>query len=303
MALTLGGVIPAVLTPVDADLMPDYGRHLEHCLKLIEQGATGLSPLGTSGEAASFSAAERMRILERLIEGGVPPDRLLPGTGAAALTDTIELTRHALSVGVTSVLMVPPFYYKGVSDEGLFRGYARVVETVADDGLRVVLYHIPPVTAVALSLDLVGRLREEFPATFAGVKDSSGDFTNLVGLVDRFPGLAVFTGTEPLLAPLMRIGGVGTISGLANVATPELRRIVDGAKDSSRIPEIEDMQMRVSRLRAAAVRSTSIVALKAMVAEERSAPSWRLVRPPLTPATAEAGAKLATTMRQLLGRE
>jgi 4-hydroxy-tetrahydrodipicolinate synthase len=294
-------VIPAVLTPIDAELRPDHARHLEHCRQLLAEGCSGLSPLGTSGEAQSFSASERMAVLEALVEGGIPPDRLLPGTGAAALSDTIALTRHALSLGVTSVLMVPPFYYKGVSDEGLFRSFARIVEEVADERLKVVLYHIPPVTTVPLSLDLVGRLRAEFPGIFVGVKDSSGDFTNLVGLVDRFPGLAVFTGTESLVLPLMRMGGAGAISGIANIAAPEMRVIVEGAGSADETAAA-DMHLRIARLRAAVVKTVSITALKSVLAEVRGAPSWRLVRPPLLPATAEAGASLAATMRQVLGR-
>ncbi|HHY48135.1 MAG TPA: dihydrodipicolinate synthase family protein, partial [Alphaproteobacteria bacterium] len=199
MAMQLGGVISAVLTPLNDDLTPDHSGHLAHCRQLLGEGCDGLSPLGTSGEGNSFSVEERIAILEALLRGGISPDILLPGTGASSLSDTIALTRHALSVGVTSVLMVPPFYYKNVSEDGLFAAYARIIEGVGDDRLRVVLYHIPPVTAVPIGYGLVARLRDAFGGIVAGVKDSSMDFGNMSGYVDRFPGFAVLSGGEPLV--------------------------------------------------------------------------------------------------------
>ena len=144
MPMKLGGVIAAVLTPLNDDLSPDTGEHAAHCRRLLDEGCDGLSPLGTSGESMSFSVRERMGILEALLKDGLSPDLLLPGTGAASITDTIELTRHALSLGVTSVLMLPPFYYKAVSEDGLVDAFSRIADGVNDDRLRVVLYHIRP---------------------------------------------------------------------------------------------------------------------------------------------------------------
>lgn len=144
------GVFCAALTPLDQDLNPNYRAFTDHCRYLIDEGCTGVALLGTTGEANSFSADERMRLLEAALAGGVAPAQLMPGTGVAALPETVALTRHALSVGVTTVVLLPPFYYKGVSEDGLVAAYSRIIEGVGDDRLRVVLYHIPQMSGVAI---------------------------------------------------------------------------------------------------------------------------------------------------------
>ncbi len=145
------------------DLHPDHDRYVRHCRWLIEQDV-GLAVFGTNSEANSLAVDEKMSLLETLVDAGIPVDRLMPGTGCSALTDTVELTRHALSLGVNHVLMLPPFYYKGVTDEGLFRSYAQIIERVGSDALRIYLYHIPPVSQVPLGLALIERLLAAFRA-------------------------------------------------------------------------------------------------------------------------------------------
>ncbi|MFD0936383.1 dihydrodipicolinate synthase family protein, partial [Methylobacterium trifolii] len=211
-ALHPRGIFSAAPTPLTADYRPDHGLFLDHARRLLEAGCDGISLLGTTGEANSLSLPDRKALLEAVVAGGIAPGRLMPGTGMAALTDAVDLTRHALSLGVATVLMLPPFYYKAVTDEGLFAAYAEVIERVADPRLRVVLYHYPQVSGVSLSHALIGRLRERYPAIVTGIKDSSGDFDNLTAMVERFPGLAVLTGADPLVLPLLRAGGAGGIT-------------------------------------------------------------------------------------------
>ena len=160
-----------------------------------------------------------MKLLETLVGADIPVDRLMPGTGCSALTDTVELTRHALSLGVNNVLTLPPFFYKGVTDEGLFRSYAQIIERVGSDALRIYLYHIPPVSQVPLSLALIERLLAAFPGVIAGVKDSSGDWSNTQAMLERFQphGFDVFAGSENFLLATMRAGGVGCITATGNV--------------------------------------------------------------------------------------
>ena len=153
------GVFCAALTPVGEDLAPDHARFAAHCRRLLEDGCDGIALLGTTGEANSFSTGERQALLEATVAAGIAPERLLPGTGVAALTETVALTRHALSLGVTTVVMLPPFYYKGVTEDGLFAAYAEVVQRVADPRLRVVLYHIPQMSAVPIPFPVIARLR------------------------------------------------------------------------------------------------------------------------------------------------
>ncbi|PWK66446.1 dihydrodipicolinate synthase family protein [Aminobacter sp. AP02] len=169
------GVFSAAATPINADLSPDHALLAKHCQRLLDEGCHGVALLGTTGEANSFSLGERKAMLESVVKAGVAANKLMPGTGVAAIPETIELTRHALSVGIDKVVMLPPFYYKGVSDDGLFDTYACILEGIADDRLKVVLYHIPQVSGIALSVELVGRLVEAFPKTVVGIKESKGE--------------------------------------------------------------------------------------------------------------------------------
>src|SRR5436853_4892655 len=182
----LSGVLAPVLTPFRSDLSPDAARFVRHCRWLLAQGCAGLAVFGTTSEANSLSVEEREALLEQLLGEGIEAGRLLPGTGCCAISDTVRLTRAAVRAGCAGVLMLPPFYYKGVSDEGLFRAFAEVIERVGDARLRVYLYHIPPVAQVGFSGNLIGRLLAAYPRAIAGMKDSSGDWSNTKAMLDAF---------------------------------------------------------------------------------------------------------------------
>jgi 4-hydroxy-tetrahydrodipicolinate synthase len=286
------GVFSAALTPLDAELAPDHAAFVAHAKRLIEQGCDGIAMLGTTGEANSFTVSERMALLEATVAGGVAPTRLLPGTGVAALPDTVALTRHALSLGVTTVVMLPPFYYKGVSDDGLFASYAQVVERVGDGRLRVVLYHIPPMSAVPISFGLIERLRARFPDTFSGIKDSSGDLGNMQWLVKAFPGLAVLAGADPLMLPLLKSGGAGCITATSNLVASDLAFVFRHHADSARKAEVEAAQTRIVAARNLASRFSQIASLKVLLAARTNSPGWRRLRPPLMPLAQEEAAAL-----------
>ncbi|MBR0659084.1 dihydrodipicolinate synthase family protein [Neoroseomonas oryzicola] len=293
-ALHPTGVFSAALTPFDADLAPDHAAFVAHAKRLLDQGCDGIAMLGTTGEANSLTTAERQALLEATVAGGVAPDRLLPGTGVAALPDTIALTRHALSCGVTTVVMLPPFYYKGISDDGLFAAYAEVIERVADPRLRVVLYHIPPMSAVPITFPVIERLRARYPGTFTGIKDSSGDLANMKALVKTFPGLSVLAGADPLMLPLLKEGGAGCITATSNLVAADLAFIFRHHADPARAAEVEAAQARVVAARNQVSRFPQIASLKAMLAERTGQPGWRRLRPPLLALTNdEAAAMLA----------
>src|SRR3954471_5516934 len=188
------GVIAAALTPMREDLSVDRPAFAAHCRRLLDAGCHGLGIFGTTGEANSLSIEERIAAWEALVEDGIPADALLPGTGACALPDAVRLSRSALELGAPGVLVLPPFYYKGVSDDGIFRFFAELIERVADDRLRVFLYHIPPMAAVGFSYDLIGRLLDAYPRVIAGTKDSAGDPERIERLCKEFPQLTVFAG-------------------------------------------------------------------------------------------------------------
>jgi 4-hydroxy-tetrahydrodipicolinate synthase len=228
----LRGVLAPNLTPFEDDGRIAETLYVEHARRLLDEGCAGLVPFGTTGEAASVGIEERIRLLDRLVESGIPASRLLPGTGLTSLPDAVRLTQHATALGCAGVLVLPPFYYKVVSDEGLFAYFARLIEGVDDPALRVVLYHIPQVAGVGFSVPLVRRLREAFPETVVGIKDSSGDWANTSALLG-IDGLAVYPGTELLLPRALIAGSPGCITATANVNAPALARLARGVGDDS----------------------------------------------------------------------
>jgi 4-hydroxy-tetrahydrodipicolinate synthase len=289
-----GGVWAPAITPFRQDLSPDPERFARHARWLLANGCSGLAAFGTNSEANSLTAEERMMLLEFLVAHGVSPGRLMPGTGCCALTDTVRLTAHAVGLGCAGVLMLPPFYYKGVSDEGLFRSFSEVIERVGDARLRVYLYHIPPVAQVAISIPLIERLLKRYPQTVAGLKDSSGDWNNTKAVLDAFAGAGfdVFAGSEVFLLSNMRHGGVGCISATANVNPAAIHRVFANWRG----PDAERMQEQITATRAVVYKYPMIPALKAVVARGFADPEWVIVRPPLVELTAGQRESLASEL-------
>lgn len=280
MTPVLTGVYCAAVTPVQANLLPDLGAIAAHARALIADGCDGVALLGTTGEANSFSLKERQQMLEAAV-AAVGAGRLLPGTGVNALPETVELTRHALSLGVTRVVMLPPCYYKGVSDEGLFRAYAQVIETLGDSRLQVVLYHIPQVSGVPIGHDLIERLVTAFPGTVVGIKDSAGKIDNMAAMIARFPGFAVLAGADPLLLPLLGMGGAGCITATSNLVADSLATVFRHHADPARKAEVAAAQARINAFRDLSNSYTQIPAIKAMVAFRHGRALWTRARPPL----------------------
>jgi len=297
MSFAVSGVNSAVATPVNADLSPDIGALAEQCQWLLANGCEGLAILGTTGEANSFSVAERQGIVEGLLKAGTAPERLIPGTGTAAIPDTVALTRHALANGITRVVMLPPYYYKGVSDEGLFDAYARVIEGVGDERLRVLLYHIPQMSAVPLSYELIGRLIAAFPEVVAGIKDSSGNRENLLGMVKAFPGFAVIAGPDPLFLDLLREGGAGCITGASNLIPDVLRTIYDNFERDP--AKAEAAQAEAIKWRNLSLTYSQMPTIKALIGARTGNAGWRRMRPPFVALTAEQAAEVAKQAAEL----
>ena len=285
----MNGVFAAVLTPMRDDLAIDRAAFAAHCRRLLDAGCHGLGIFGTTGEANSLSVGERIDAWEALVADGVPAGVLLPGTGACALPDAVELSRAALDLGTPGVLALPPFYYKGVSDDGLFRFFAELIERVGDDRLRLFLYHIPPQTVIGFSPELIGRLLDAYPGIVAGTKDSAGDAERIERLCTQFPQLTVFAGTEALLLDTLRWGGAGTISATVNVTATLAREVYDlhaAGKDASAA------QARLTERRRYLERFPVIPALKAIVREQTGDALWANLRPPLDPLDAGTAREL-----------
>lgn len=285
----MSGVLSPVVTPFDADLQPDKARFVRHCQWLLSQDV-GLAVFGTNSEGNSLTTAEKIALLDTLVEAGLPPERMMPGTGTCALGDTVELTRHAVKLGCGGVLMLPPFYYKGNSDEGLYRSFSEVIQRVGDDRLRVYLYHIPPVAQVPITLTLIERLLKAYPGTVAGVKDSSGNWENTKAMLEQFQphGFDVFPGSESFLLPALRGGGAGCISATANVNPGPIARLAATWQQA----DADDQQASLDAVRNVFQSYVMIPALKTAIAHYGDDPDWVTVRPPLVELDAEQQADL-----------
>jgi 4-hydroxy-tetrahydrodipicolinate synthase len=289
----LSGVLCPVITPFDAKLDPDAVRLIRQCQWLLTQNV-GLAVFGTNSEANSLSVGEKIELLDRLVEAGVDTARMMPGTGCCALPDTVRLTAHAAKLGCAGVLMLPPFYYKDVSDDGIYASIAETIQRVGNDALRVYLYHIPPVAQVGYSVDLIDRLVRDFPKTVVGIKDSSGDWGNTKAMLDRqWDDFRVFVGSESFLLANMRNGGAGCISATANINPAAIDRLYQ----TWQADDADAQQAALNDIRGTTMVYPMIPALKATVAEFSGDGQWRAVRPPLVQLAADKSAELVRTRR------
>jgi len=272
----MSGVLAPVVTPFKADLSADTERLITHCKWLLSQDC-GLAVFGTNSEANSLTMDERFELLDSLVDAGLDPARMMPGTGCCSIFDSVALTKRAIQLGCGGVLMLPPFYYKAVSDEGIYRSFAQIIERCADDRLRIYLYHFPQMSAVPFSIDLIGRLLEDFPGIVVGMKDSSGDQANLEAVMKAFPGFGMFAGNETLLLANMRLGGAGCISATANVNPAGIVNLFNNWKADN----ANEVQAGLDIVREAVQQFVLIPAMKKMISHYGSDQEWNRVRPPL----------------------
>lgn len=283
-----GGINAAVLTAMNPDLTPNLDRMAAHAKWLLANGCNGLGILGTTGEANSFGLHERKAILEGLIARGVPAAVMMPGTGCASLTDTVELTLHAKAQGCRGVLLLPPFYYKNPSDDGLFAYFSEVAKRVGS-GIALYLYHFPQQSAVPFSLALIGRLLDAFPGVFKGVKDSSGDYANMKAMIDAFAarGFEVYSGSDEFVQRILAEGGAGCITAASN-ANSHWGGIVYAKRTG---PEADAAQAMLTATRKAATSVALIPGLREIIARSTGDDGWRTIRPPHLPLTPAEGDK------------
>ena len=273
------GVLAPVVTPFKKDLSPDTERFLDLCRWITSQKAN-LAVFGTNSEANSLSVKEKINLLEKLISSGISGDSLMPGTGCCSMSETVELTRLAVSLGCRGVLMLPPFYYKGVTDEGLFTYFSEVIERVNDEHLSIYLYHIPPISQIPLSSTLVNQLVSKYPEVVAGIKDSSGDWNQTESFHKlNLPNFRIFCGSESFLLKNMPVGGAGCISATANVNPLAINELFKNWAH----PDAELQQNRVNKIRNIFQRYPMIPALKETIALHSGDKEWSRVRAPLIP--------------------
>jgi 4-hydroxy-tetrahydrodipicolinate synthase len=271
-------LVVAVATPITPELQPDQDRLRAHCLWLMEQGCDGVTLFGTTGEGAEFTVADRRRALETLLKGGIAAKRSIASVGALAVPDVIELAKTTIDLGLDGALLMPPCVYRGgITEEGTFRFYARVIEGVGSDACRIYLYHFPDICGVPITPNVIRRLEEHFPKVIAGVKDSGGDIDFTEGLLRRFSHLSIFTGSETHLAQLLASGARGTICGLGNVMPRLMRALFDAGNAFERrkiVPHILSGDTILSR-------RPFIPSVKALLADAGDDGVWRRTLPPM----------------------
>jgi 4-hydroxy-tetrahydrodipicolinate synthase len=308
--MRIRGVLAPAVTPFKPDLSFDRERFISHCQWLLSKNC-GLAVFGTTSEANSLSAKERMILLDALVGARVDPSRMMPGTGCCSIIETVDLTAHAIRHGCAGVLMLPPFYYKDVSEEGLYRYFSEVVQRVGDSRLKIYLYHIPPVAIVGVTPKLVERLLKAYPSAIAGMKDSSGDWNNTKTFLDAFSkdGFDVFVGSESFLLANMRNGGAGTISAAANVNPAAIYELYSKSAVAPKAfgaisadLDLEALQARLDIVRQVFANKqfpSMIAAVKEAIAIYTNDPEWSRLRPPLIELTTQQTKLLAAELRAI----
>ena len=291
MSDPLSGVWSAAVTPMHDDLTVNLAAMVKHHQWLLANGCDGVAVLGTTGEANSFSVAERLDVIAAAAGSGIAKERLMIGTGCCALPDTIELTRAALDAGFNQILMLPPFYYKGVGDDGLFACYDQVIQKLADDRMRIVVYDFPAMTGLDIGTDLLVRLNKAYPATVVGVKDSSGNWDDMQAVARAIPGFRTFAGTEQYLLATLKEGGAGCITATGN-ATSNLCQAVYAAHLAGDAAAAEAAQDVATATRLMLQAHGAVPAMKELLARNTGDAAWRNMRPPILPLSAAGAAAL-----------
>ena len=281
----------ASATPLDATGQVDTALLGDHARSLFARGCDGVVLFGTTGEGSSFSAVERIAVVRALLGQGIAPERLALGVGFPAIHDAGGLCRDALALGLTQVLALPPYFYRDVTDDGLFDAYASLVDQVGNDRLRLTLYHIPQVSGVRVPPEVAARLRARYGRTIAGVKDSSADFPQFLAFRAAAPDVAVTVGCEPDIGRALAEGGAGTICGMGNVA-PELVQAMFKA----------DAPVAQMQSACGLVSGPFIALLKSMLAARSGDAGWLRVRAPLRSATMAHGTRLLAQLDALSAR-
>lgn len=289
------GVLVPILTPFNDDMTVATDLYVAHARRLLDQGCAGLVPFGTTGEALSVGIDERIAAIRTLVDAGVDPGLMIPGTGLSNVADTARLSRACLDMGCAGVMTLPPFYYKGVSEEGLHRHFVQLIEAIGEDA-RVFLYHIPPIAIVGIPVTLAARLHAEFPEQVVGIKDSSGEWDNTRALLG-VDGLIVYPGSELPLVEALELGAPGCISATANLNGRAIAELISAYFDGDG-QRVRDLQERVKRFRLLVQDYAPIPAQKRVLALAAGDDRWANVRPPLVEMPEEQGRELLDTLRR-----
>ena len=288
---TLPGVFTASLTPLDSNLEPDLEALIDHAMSLMEEGSDGVALLGSTGEANSLTLEQRLKIIEN-VPGSLSPEHLMLGTGSCSLQDAVVLTKASIRSGVWSVLVLPPFYYRPQSDDGAFRYFSEIIESVGDEKLRVVFYNFPQLSGYSFSIEILLKLRERFGPTAAGIKDSSGDWENMKRVANEIPDFSVYAGTERFLLDVLREGGAGCITATGNLTSPGCREVYRAWRAGDQ-EEADGAQERLTRQRLVLQNHPFVSGLKSLTRLKTGSSVWCNMLPPFVPLSDDSAALFA----------
>ena len=294
------GLIAPILTPFNDDLSVATSLYVAHAKQLLNQGCAGIAPFGTTGEALSVGIDERIAAIQDLIDGGIDPAQMIPGTGLSNIADTARLSRACLDLGCAGVLALPPFYYKSVTEDGIYRHFEQLIAAIGPDA-RIYLYHIPPIAIVGVPPTLAARLHADFPDQVIGIKDSSGDWDNTRALLN-IDGMIVYPGSELPLLDALKLGAPGCITATANINASDIVRVLDLCAQGN-IGDAEALHEKVKRFRLLMQEYNPIPAQKRLLAIATDDARWANVRPPLTAMSEESGRELSGILKRKFGFE
>lgn len=293
-SIPIRGVLVPLLTPFNDDMTIATDLYVAHAQRVLDQGCAGLVPFGTTGEALSVGIDERIAAVRALVDAGIDPAKMIPGTGLSNVTDTARLSRACLDMGCSAVMTLPPFYYKGVGEEGLYRHFVQLLEAIGGDA-RIFLYHIPPIAVVGIPVTLAARLHAEFPQQVVGIKDSSGEWDNTRALLG-IDGLIVYPGSELPLVEALELGAPGCISATANLNGAAIARLI-AAYFQGDAARVRELQRDVKRFRLRLQDYAPIPAQKRLLALTTGDERWANVRPPLIEMPEEQGRELLNALQ------
>jgi len=277
----INGIYSAALTPINDDLSINKNLYLEHCQYLMKQGHDGLAIFGTTGEANSFSIKEKCDTIDFLLSNNLDSNLLIPGTGSSSVEDAIQLTKFAEKSKSRAVLLLPPFYYKNVSDEGIINYFRKIIETVGSSNFHYLLYNIPQTTSVVLNFNIIETLLKLYPNNIVGIKDSSGNIDNMLKTVKYFQDLALFCGHDSLALKIFKRGGAGAITAGTNIAGRLLSFIINHSNKEKEIEDFNNYQVLLEKIRETITSEEPISVMKAYFSIINNNPDWNKVMPPL----------------------
>jgi len=296
----ISGVFSAALTPLKKDLSINKDLYLRHCQYLMRQGHDGLAIFGTTGEANSISNREKKDNLEFLLSNRIDPKVLIPGTGSSSLDEAIDMTKHAANYKVLATLILPPFYYKNISEEGIINYYRHIIEKVADNDMQYILYNIPQFTYVPISFKIIEVLIKLYPNNVVGLKDSSGDSDRMLKVIKYFNNFSLFCGHDSLALNICKRGGAGAITAGTNVCGKLLNFIIKNHKRDNEIKNFNELQKLLEKIRQVITSQEPISLMKAYFSIVDNIPEWNNVLPPLKKLENPENQKLVLILKELI---